>query len=95
MSQSGRDSFKAKLVGQTVVVKVSLFSRPFRGSITSTDETGFCFISQEMIAALRETTGSIMADIQGPSVYLPFSKLEWLVSGEMETAKPKTAAAHA
>ncbi len=95
MSQSGPDSFKAKLVGQTVVLKVSLFSRPFRGSITSTDETGFCFISQEMIAALRETTGSIMADMQDPRVYLPFSKLEWLVSTEIEAAKPKTAAAHA
>jgi hypothetical protein len=95
MSQSDQGSFKAELVGQTVVVKVSLFSRPFRGSVTSTDETGFCFNSQEMIAALRETTGSIMADMRDPSVYIPFSKLEWLVSGEIDTARPKTAAAHA
>jgi hypothetical protein len=95
MAQCDPVSFKGKLVGQTVVVKVSLFSRPFHGTITATDETGFCFVSQEMIAALRETTGSIMADMHAPSVYLPFSKLEWLVSSESEAAKPKAAAAHA
>ena len=81
-------------MGQTVVVKVSLFSRPFRGAVTAADDTGFCFVSQEMIAALRETTGSIIADMQAPSVYLPFSRLEWLVSSEGEAAKPKAAAAH-
>jgi hypothetical protein len=95
MPQPDQDSFKAKLVGQTVVLKVSLFSRPFRGLVTTTDETGFCFISQEMIAALRESTGSIMADMQDPSVYLPFSKLEWLVAPEKESAKPRASAAHA
>jgi hypothetical protein len=95
MAQCDPDSFKEKLVGQTVIIKVSLFSRPFRGAISATDDTGFCFVSEEMIAALRETTGSIMADMHTPSVYLPFSKLEWLVSSESEAAKPKAAAAHA
>ena len=95
MPQPDLAPYNAALVGRTVVVKVSLFSRPFRGTILATDEIGFCFISQEMIAALRETTGSIMADMQDPSVYLPFSKLEWLVSSEIESAKPKATAAHA
>jgi len=90
MSKPDPSSYKAKLVGRIVVVKVSLFSRAFRGAITATDDTGFCFVSDEMIAALRETTGSAMAGMDAPSVYLPFSTLEWLISSE-----PKAAAASA
>ena len=90
MSQPGPSAFKATLVGQVVIVKVSLFSRAFRGTITVTDETGFCFISNEMIGALRETTGGAMANIDAPSVYLPFSTLEWLI-----ISQPKAAAASA
>ena len=90
MSKPDSSSFKAKLIGRVVVVKVSLFSRAFRGAITATDETGFCLVSEDMIAALRETTGSAMADMDNPSVYLPFSALEWLI-----TSEPKAAAASA
>ena len=90
MPQSASPSFKAKLVGRTVIAKVSLFSRAFRGTITATDETGFCFISEDMIAALREITGGAMADMDAPGVYLPFSTLEWLV-----TSEPKVSAASA
>ena len=88
MPQSGPCSFKAKLVGRTVLVKVSLFSRAFRGTITTTDETGFGLNSEDMIAALREITGGAMAGMDAPTVYLPFSTLEWLV-----TSEPKAAAA--
>jgi hypothetical protein len=73
-----------------VIVRVSLFSRAFRGTITATDETGFCFVSGDMIAALREITGGAMAEMEAPSVYLPFSTLEWLI-----TSEPKAAAATA
>jgi hypothetical protein len=90
MPQSGSTSYRAKLAGRTVIVKVSLFSRAFRGTITATDETGFCFISGDMIAALREITGGAMAEMEAPSVYLPFSTLEWLI-----TSEPKAAAATA
>lgn len=90
MSQPDRSSYKAKLVGQIVIVKVSLFSRAFRGAITATDETGFCLVSEDMIAALRETTGNAMADMEAPNVYLPFSTLEWLI-----TSEPKADAASA
>ena len=90
MSQADRSSYKAELIGRTVLVKVSLFSRAFRGAITAADETGFCFVSDDMIAALRETTGSAMADMDAPSLYLPFSTLEWLI-----TSEPKAAAASA
>jgi hypothetical protein len=90
MPQSGPSPYKAKLVGRSVIVKVSLFSRAFRGTITATDETGFALISDDMIAALREITGSAMNDMDAPSVYLPFSTLEWLV-----TSEPKASAASA
>jgi hypothetical protein len=89
MSQSGA-SFKEKLVGKTVIVKVSLFTRAFSGTIVAADDTGFCLVSNEMAAALREVTGGAMANMDAPSVYLPFSKLEWLISPQ-----PKAAAAHA
>jgi hypothetical protein len=90
MSQSGIPSFKEKLLNRTVIVKVSLFTRAFSGTIIAADDTGFCLVSNEMNAALREVTGGAMADMDAPSVYLPFSKLEWLVSSQ-----PKTAAASA
>jgi hypothetical protein len=81
---------KDKLVNRTVVVKVSLFTRAFSGTITAADETGFFLDSAEMTAALREVTGGAMANMDAPVVYLPFSKLEWLISSQ-----PKAAAAHA
>jgi len=90
MSQSGVPSFKEKLLNRTVIVKVSLFTRAFSGTIIAADDTGFCLVSNEMNAALREVTGHAMADMDAPSVYLPFSKLEWLISSQ-----PKAAAASA
>jgi hypothetical protein len=83
-------SFKRKLVGKRVLVKVSLFTRAFPGTVAATDETGFCFESDDLVTALREITGSAMAKIDAPNVYLPFSSLEWLVFSE-----PKAAAASA
>ena len=77
-------------MNRAVVVKVSLFSRAFQGTITAADETGFCFVSPEMIAALRESTGGAMATMDSPSVYLPFSTLEYLI-----TSEPRAAAASA
>lgn len=90
MSLPDSSSFKAKLVGKCVIVKVSLFSRAFPGTVAATDETGFCFLSDDMVTALREITGSAMASMNAPKVYLPFSSLEWLVFSE-----PKTSAASA
>ncbi|MFZ0805245.1 MAG: hypothetical protein WAN03_03645 [Candidatus Sulfotelmatobacter sp.] len=90
MSLPNSASFKAKLVGKPVIVKVSLFSRAFPGTVAATDETGFCLLSDDMVAALREITGSAMANMNAPNVYLPFSSLEWLVFSE-----PKASAASA
>jgi len=90
MSLPGPPSFKARLTGKRVIIKVSLFSRAFAGTVTAADETGFCFLSEEMVGALRESTGSLMANMDAPSVYLPFSTLEWMVYSE-----PKAAAASA
>jgi len=90
MSQSGIPSFKENILNRTVIVKVSLFTRAFSGTIVAADDTGFCLVSDEMNAALREVTGGAMADMDAPSVYLPFSKLEWLISSQ-----PKAAAASA
>jgi hypothetical protein len=78
--------FKAKLVGKTVIVKTALFSRAFRGIISATDETGFCFHSDDMVGALRELTGSAMNNMEAPSVYLTFSGLEWLVFSDAKAA---------
>jgi hypothetical protein len=89
MSQ-GLPSFKEKLVNTPVIVKISLFSRAFSGTITDVDDTGFCLASKEMTSALREVTGGAMANMDAPVVYLPFSKLEWLISSQ-----PKGAAASA
>ena len=83
-------SFKVKRVGKRVIVKVSLFTRAFPGTVAATDETGFCFMSDDMVTALREITGSAMASMDAPNVYLPFSCLEWLVFSE-----PKASAASA
>ncbi len=47
-------------------------------------------LSDDMVAALREITGSAMANMNAPNVYLPFSSLEWLVFSE-----PKASAASA
>ena len=69
-----------------MIVKISLFSRAFSGTIIAVDETGFCFVSDAMVAALRETTGSTMASMDSPSVYLTFASLEWLVSNQLKAA---------
>lgn len=53
-------------------------------------DTGFCLFSDERNAALREVTGGAMANMDAPSVYLPFSKREWLISSQ-----PKAASASA
>jgi hypothetical protein len=87
---SNPSAFKTTLAGKSVIVKISLFSRAFSGTIIAVDETGFCLVSEPMIAALRETTGSAMATMDAPSVYLTFASLEWLVSSQ-----PKAAAASA
>lgn len=87
---SETSSFKTRLAGKTVIVKTALFSRAFRGTVSASDDTGFCFMSDDMVAALREMTGSAMADMHNPSVYLVFANLEWLVFPEA-----KAAAAHA
>jgi hypothetical protein len=39
---------------------VSLFSRAFPGTVAATDETGFCFLSDDMLTDLREITRSAM-----------------------------------
>ncbi len=83
-------SFKEKLANKTVIVKLSLFTRAFSGTITAADDTGFCLVSNELNAALRDVTGGAMANIDEPSVYLPFSRLEWLI-----VSQPKAAAASA
>lgn len=90
MLPSAASSFRSKLPGKNVIVKTALFSRAFRGTITATDDTGFCFSSDEMTAALKELTGSAMNNMDAPSVYLTFASLEWMVFSE-----PKAAAAHA
>jgi len=90
MSLPDSPAFKVKLVGKRVIVKVSLFSRAFPGTIAAADETGFCFLSDDMATALREITGSAMASMDAPNVYLPFAMLEWLVFSE-----PKASAASA
>jgi hypothetical protein len=90
MSQSAAPSFKDKLVNKTVIVKVSLFTRAFSGMVTAADDTGFCLVSNELNAALREITGGAMANLDAPAVYLPFSKLEWLI-----LSQPKAATASA
>jgi len=87
---SNPSAFKTSLAGKSVIVKISLFSRAFSGTILAVDETGFCFVSEAMIAALRETTGTAMAAMDAPGVYLTFASLEWLVSNQ-----PKAAAASA
>ncbi len=83
-------AFKTTLAGKSVIVKISLFSRAFSGTIIAVDETGFCLDSEAMVAALRETTGTAMAAMDAPAVYLTFASLEWLVSSQ-----PKAAAASA
>jgi hypothetical protein len=90
MSQPGVSSFKEQLVHKTVIVKLSLFTRAFSGTVTAADETGFCLLSAEMNAALREVTGGAMAHVDAPAVYLPYSKLEWLICSQ-----PKASAASA
>ena len=86
MSFVGPQAPSAKLVGKRVLLKSSLFSRAFSGTITAADEIGFCFISDDLISALREITGSALASLEAPNVYLPFSTLEWLVFSESKTA---------
>jgi hypothetical protein len=88
MSSTNLPSFKAQLQGKRVIIKISLFSRAFAGTVLATDDTGFCFLSDEMVGALREVTGTLMNNMDAPTVYLPFSKLEWLVSSQ-----PKASAA--
>lgn len=86
MLPSNPSAFKTSLAGKSVIVKISLFSRAFSGTIIAVDETGFCFVSEAMIAALRETTGTAMAAMDAPSVYLTFASLEWLVSNQLKAA---------
>ena len=84
--QSALSSFKEKLVNKTVIVKLSLFTRAFSGTITAADDTGFCLVSNELNAALREVTGGAMANMDAPAVYMPFSKLEWLIISQAKAA---------
>ena len=76
-------SFKKSLVGKPAIVKMHQFSRGISGTVVGVNETGFCFVSKDMVAALREINGVAMASIQSPSVYVPFANLEWLVSSEV------------
>lgn len=63
------ESIKEKLVNKPVIVKVSLFTRAFSGTITAARMTlAFCLVSSEMNAARREVTGTAMADMIAPSV---------------------------
>ena len=87
---SNPSAFNTTLAGKSVIVKIALFSRAFSGTIIAVDETGFCLDSEAMVAALRETTGTAMAAMDAPTVYLAFASLEWLVSSQ-----PKAAAASA
>jgi hypothetical protein len=89
---SNPSAFKGTLAGKSVIVKISLFSRAFSGTIIAVDETGFCFVSDAMVAALRETTGSAMASMDSPSVYLTFASLEWLVSNQLKAAAASASA---
>ena len=50
MSRPGIPSCKDKLVNRTVIVKASLFTRAFWGTIIAADDTGFCLVSNEMNA---------------------------------------------
>jgi small nuclear ribonucleoprotein (snRNP)-like protein len=86
MVQPGPASFKSKLVGTTVLVKLSLFSRAFSGTVTAADETGFCFSSDAMSGALQEMTGTAMANMAAPTIYLTFANLEWLVFSDTKAA---------
>jgi hypothetical protein len=86
MSFVGPEVPSAKLVGKRVLLKSSLFSRAFSGTITAADEIGFCFKSDDLISALREITGSALASLEAPNIYLPFSNLEWLVFSESKAA---------
>jgi hypothetical protein len=86
MSFVGPQAPSAKLVGKRVLLKSSLFSRAFSGTITAADEIGFCFLSDDLISALREITGSALASLEAPNVYLPFSTLEWLVFSDSNAA---------
>lgn len=86
MSLPAPPPFKTRLVGKRVVVKVSLFSRAFPATVAATDETGFCFVSDEMVTALREITGNIMANLDAPHVYLPYSSVEWLVFSDAKAS---------
>jgi|SRR5579862_2850484 len=92
MSQSNSLAFKTQLQGKRVIIKVSLFSRAFAGTVLATDDTGFNFLSEEMVGALREITGTLMNGMDAPTVYLPFSKLEWLVSSQAKAAAASTGA---
>jgi hypothetical protein len=92
MLPSNSPSFKTQLQGKRVIIKVSLFSRAFSGTVLATDDTGFNFLSDEMVAALREITGTLMNGVDAPTVYLPFSKLEWLVSSQTKAAVASTGA---
>jgi len=91
MSLSNSPSFKSQLQGKRVIVKVSLFSRAFSGTVLATDDIGFCLLSDEMIGALRELTGTLMAGIDAPSIYIPYSKLEWLVTSQSKAAAASNA----
>jgi hypothetical protein len=86
MSLVGPGSSHVKLVGKRVLLKSSLFSRAFAGTISAADEIGFCFVSDDLISALREITGSALNGLDAPNVYLPFSTLEWLVFSEAKSA---------
>lgn len=86
MSPAASPSFKANLAGKRVIVKVSLFSRAFPATVADADETGFCLLSDEMVTALREITGSIMANMDAPHVYLPYSSVEWLVFSQAKAS---------
>jgi hypothetical protein len=86
MLQPSSASFKAQIVGTTVLVKLSLFSRAFSGTVTAADETGFCFRSDAMSGALQEMTGMAMANMDAPTIYLTFAKVEWLVFSDAKAA---------
>lgn len=86
MSLPSPGSSYVKLVGKRVLLKSSLFSRAFSGTIVAADEVGFCFTSDDLISALREITGNALNSMDEPNVYLPFSTLEWLVFSEIKSA---------
>lgn len=81
MSNAVPSRFKS-LERKPVVVKLPGWPRALPATVVAIDDTGFWFVGNEIMTALKEANGASVSRITPANLYVPFSQIEWLLAAE-------------